>query len=274
MDLTTANLLYQNLQPYTNKSLITSTKGQVIIQGGYDSNYGVIFKGNIKQIILGRESATDTFVDFNCGDGAFAYNYAIVNTTMAGGSSQATQLQQIAAPMKNMGTSLNPTMPAFQPKILPRGKTIWGTSKDYLRNIASQNGLIWSIQNGQIQFVPQNGYSPGVSVVLTSKTGMIGTPQQTNIGVNVVCLMNPLINPGQTIQINEKSIAKLKLDLGNPNDPANTAPPLNADGVYYALIIDQIGDNRGVDWYSKLTCLTVKPSGNPYNSVAGSYGVS
>ncbi len=245
---------------------------QVILQGGYNSNFGVIFKGNIKQVIIGRESATDTFVDLNCGDGDLAYNYAVVNSTLAGGSSMSDQLKQIAAPMADLNTALGGNQPAFQPTILPRGKTLWGTSRDYLRTFAQQNALTWSIQDQQVQFIHQQGYAPGESVVLTSKTGMIGTPQQTNIGVNVVCLMNPLINPGRRIKIDNASVAQLKIDLGNPKDPVNLAPPLTADGVYYALVIEQQGDTRGVDWYTKLICCTVNPSTNPINSVPVSYG--
>lgn len=245
---------------------------QVILQGGYDSNYGVIFRGNIKQVIIGRESATDTFIDLNCGDGDLAYNYAVVNTSIAAGSSMPDQLKQITAPMATLQTTLGPNQPDFQPTILPRGKTLWGNSKDYLRTFAQQNNTTWSIQHQQVQFIHQQGYAPGESVVLTSKTGMIGTPQQTNIGINVVCLMNPLINPGRRIKVDNASVLALKIDLGNPNDPVNLAPPLNADGVYYALVIEQQGDNRGVNWYSKVICCTVNPSSNPINSVPVSYG--
>jgi hypothetical protein len=244
----------------------------VLLQGGYDSNFGVIFRGNIKQVIIGRESATDTFIDLNCGDGDLAYNYAVVNASIAGGSSMTDQFNQIAQPMYGLGLTSSQNQPPFKPTILPRGKTLWGNSRDYMRELAQQNGLTWSIQNQQINLVHQQGYAPGISVVLTSKTGMIGTPQQTNIGVNVVCLINPLINPGRKIKIDNASVAQLKIDLGNPKDPVNLAPPLNADGVYYVLVIEQTGDNRGIDWYSKLICCTVNPSSNPINSVPVSYG--
>lgn len=245
---------------------------KVIIQGGYDANFGVIFKGNIKQVIIGQESATDTFIDLNCGDGDLAYNYAVVNSTIAGGSTMNDQFNQIAQPMASLGTGTSQNQPAFNPTVLPRAKTMWGTSRDYLRNIAHQNGLTWSIQNEQISFIPQQGYAKGFSVVLTSKTGMIGTPQQTNIGVNVVCLLNPVINPGQTIKIDNASVAALKIDLGNPKDPVNLAPPLTADGVYYVLVAEQSGDTRGLEWYTKLICCTVNPASNPINSVPVSYG--
>lgn len=252
--------------------LIKQQFTKVVIQGGYDSNFGGVFKGNIKQVIIGRESATDTFIDLNCGDGDLAYNFAIVNSTVAAGSSMASQFNQLATPMAALGTGQAPSQPAFPSTVLPRGKTMWGNARDHMRTFAQQNGLTWSIQNEQIQFIPMQGYAKGVSVILTSKTGMIGTPQQTNIGVNVVCLMNPLIQPGQTIKIDNASVAQLKIDLGNPKDPVNLAPPLTADGVYYVLVIEQTGDNRGVDWYSKLVCCTVNPSSNPINSVPVSYG--
>lgn len=250
---------------------LAQVQGYVLIQGGYDTNHGVIFKGNIRQVIIGRESATDTFIDLNCGDGALAYNYSVVNTTIVGGSSLNDQFGQIAKPMYGLGLSQG-TAPDLGSTVLPRGKTLWGASKDYFRTLSSQTGHTWSIQNNQLQFIPQKSYAPGITVTLTSKTGMIGTPQQTNIGVNVVCLMNPNINPGRTIKIDNKSVAQIKIDLGNPKDPANTAPPLTADGVYYVLVIESTGDNRGVDWYSKLICCTVNASTNPINSIPVSYG--
>ena len=50
----------------------------VIVQAGYGGNIGTIFKGNIKQGIIGRESATDTFLNLICGDGDQSYNFSVV----------------------------------------------------------------------------------------------------------------------------------------------------------------------------------------------------
>lgn len=275
----TINTLVQNFaptitpQPGTGGVAVLGTQGTLNLQAGYDSNFGTIFRGNIKQIIVGRESATDTFVDFNCGDGAVAYNYALVNKVLGAGSSMAAQLGVITKPMLGLGVTLstdaNANLKDFN---LPRGKVFWGASKDYMRVFAQQNGATWSIQNGQIEVIPMQTYAPGVSVVLTSKTGMIGTPQQTSFGVNVVCLLNPRIQPNQTVKIDNASVAQYKLDLGNSSDKVNLPPALNADGVYWVTVVEQQGDNRGIDWYSKLICGTVSNSTNPINSVQVSYG--
>lgn len=239
---------------------------RVVLQAGYEANFGVIFAGNIKQVILGRESATDTFIDIIAGDGDRAYNFAIVNQTLAAGATQTDQINAAANGMAAKGVTQGHIgdMPT---ESLPRGKVMYGNSKDYLRNVAQTSNKSWSIQDEQITFVSNKSYLPGERVVLTSKTGMIGTPNQTNEGVNVKCLLNPLIKIGGRIQIDNKSIAQFKINLSIPNSPANIPAPLTADGVYYVLVAEHQGDNRGIDWYTTLICLNVDVTTNPINSV-------
>lgn len=244
---------------------------RVILQAGYPGNLGVIFQGNIKQVIIGRESATDTFIDLICGDGDRAYNFAIVNTTLKSGSSPMDQINAASNSMSDKGVTLGTpgTLPATQ---LPRAKPMYGNSRDYLRNIAQTTEQSWSIQNEKITFIPVKSYLPGTAVVLTSDTGMIGTPQQTNEGVNVKCLLNPLIRPGTRIKIDNASVARLKLNLSDPNDPVNVAPPLSADGTYYVLLTSHEGDTRNVSWYTSVVGILIDITTNPINSVSTSYG--
>jgi hypothetical protein len=245
---------------------------KVVLQGGYQANFGVVFQGNIKQVLVGRESATDTYIDIIAGDGDLAYNFAIVNRTLAKGSLPTDQVNTASAAMTATGgtTLLAPTnMPQTQ---LPRAKVMYGAANKYMKQVGKNTKHSWSIQNGQIQFVPINGYLKGEAVVLTSKTGMVGTPQQTNIGVNIKCLMNPLIRVGGRVQINNKSIAGYKINLDVPGSPANIPAPLRADGMYYVWTIGHSGDTRGNDpWYTDLICIATSVSSNPLNSTLTSY---
>lgn len=270
-----ANSLFSTLAPKTIDTTtgLTVNRGHVILQAGYVGNYGVIFQGNIKQIIIGRESATDTFVDLNCGDGDNAYNFAIVNTTLAKGSTAMDQLNAASASMKSYGVTLGNTgvMPPTQ---LPRGKVLFGNSRDCMRRISQSTNQSWSIQNQKITFIPKKSFLPGQIIELTSATGMIGTPQQTNTGVNVKCLLNPLIQMGGRIKINNASIQRYKLNLAVPLSAENTPAPLNADGVYYVFVAEYTGDTRGIEWYTTLSCLTVDITTNSLNSVQPGYGAS
>lgn len=265
----TALSMLINLNPPSGVS--TTTPGSVVLQAGYDSNFGVIFQGNIKQIILGRESATDTFVDIVAGDGHLAYNYAIVNQTIAAGASQEDILAAAATPMNKYGTTLG-YVSQMKVSKLTRGKTMYGNARNYLRQVSQNTGQTWSIQNEKITLISKTSFRPGTALVLTSKTGLIGTPQQTNEGVNVKCLLNPNIQIGGRINIAEATVQNFKINLTNVNSPANIAPPLTQDGIYYVLTMDHTGDTRGVEWYTTILGITTPISTNPINSVQTSYG--
>jgi hypothetical protein len=271
----TALRIFQNFSPGTvdrTTGLVTN-RGQVLLQAGYQSNFGVIFAGNIKQVILGRESATDTFIDIIAGDGDRAYNFAIVNTSLQKGSTTADQLQAAAAPMAALGTTVGNTGNAPVTS-LPRGKVMFGNSRDHIRTIAQSTNQVWSIQDEKITFIPKNSYLPGTAVELNSNTGMIGTPQQTNEGVNVKCLLNPKILIGGSVKLNNNSIAKFKINLSVPLTQDNVAAPLNSDGVYYVLVAEHTGDTRGVEWYTSLICLNINVTTNPANTVQVNYGTT
>lgn len=250
---------------------IKSEFKKVILQAGYEGNFGVIFQGNIKQVILGRESATDTFIDIVAGDGDRAYNFAVVNTTIAAGATAEDQINAAIGAMSDKGVDAGHIgeMPTDQ---LPRGKVMYGNSKDYLRDIAQTTNKAWSIQDEKVTFIPKKSFLPGEAVVLTSKTGMIGTPQQTNEGVNVKALLNPMIKIGGRIKLDNASIAAFKINLSVPNSAANIPAPLTADGVYYVLVAEHQGDTRGVEWYTSLICLNMDITTNPVNSVQVGYG--
>lgn len=57
----------------------------VLASAGYAANFGEVFHGNIKRTEWGREG-TETVLTVEAGDGEEAYNYAVLNTTLAAGS--------------------------------------------------------------------------------------------------------------------------------------------------------------------------------------------
>lgn len=266
MSRSTATDLQAKLQPSIGSDGIASNNGTVILQAGYQGNYGVIFQGNIKQVILGRESATDTFIDIIAGDGQNSYNYAIINKTLAKGAKPVNQMDAASVPMAAKGITQG-QVGTFTDTPLPRGKVMYGNSNLYMRQIAKDQKKTWSIQNQQITFVPLKSYLPGEQVFINSKSGMIGTPQQTTQGVNVKCLLNPIIKVGGLVNINEKDVAAFKIDLSTPNSAANIPAPFSLDGAYYVFCVEHNGDTRGVEWCSNLVTQIVSIPSNPANAI-------
>jgi len=264
-----AEIRIYNLEEQT-ANRIKKEFSKVILQAGYESNFGVIFQGNIKQVYSGRENATDTFLDIIAGDGDLAYNFAIVNTTLAAGAGQSDQINAAIGSMNGKGVSAGSVATSSTAK-LPRGKVMYGMARDYLKQSSESTDTTWSIQDGKVQFVPVTSYLPGEAVVLTAKTGMVGTPTQTNEGVNVKCLLNPKLKIGGRVQLDNENIARLKINLSQPGSPANIPAPITDDGVYYVLVIEYQGDTRGQEWYSTITCLNLDVTANPINAVQVGY---
>lgn len=265
-----AEIRVYNLEDATARR-IQKEFSKVVLQAGYEQNFGVIFQGNVKQVLRGRENGTDTYIDIIAGDGDLSYNFAIVNATLASGAGQTEQVNAAIGAMTKTGGTTAGTVGEMPASKLPRGKAMYGMARDYLRQSAETSNKTWSIQDGKVQFVSVTSYLPGEAVLLTSKTGMIGTPTQTNEGILVNCLLNPKLKVGGRVKLDNEVVARLKIDLSQPNSPANIPAPLTSDGVYYILVIEVVGDNRGTEWYSKMTCLNLDVTANPINSVQVGY---
>jgi hypothetical protein len=232
----------------------------VILQAGYEENFGVIFRGNTKQVSRGRENSTDTFLNIIAGDGDKAYNFAVTNTTLAAGATQADQVRAAGVAMGKQGAQVGYT-PDLGSARLPRGKVMYGMSRDYMRQSAETAGASWSIQDGKVVMVPVRGVLPGEAVLLTERTGLIGTPEQTNDGIVIKCLINPLIKTGGAVSIENSEV--------NADKSGKASVKIADNGIYKVLSIEYDGDTHGKDWYQKLTCVGIDSSAPTAKKVKG-----
>ena len=270
-----AEITVYNLSQKTAQQIRSQYEfGAVTLQAGYQNgNFGIIFQGSIKQVKIGRENQTDTFVKILAADSDLQYNFGVVNTNIPAGTPMTAQTQIIA---RAAGLTADPSQINFavgynQANI--RGKVIYGMARYYLRNIARSGLARWSIQNGAVRISPLTAYQDNEAVVLNSQTGMIGLPEQTQDGISVVCLLNPKIVPGTQVQINESSIQRASVSV-NPTDINQVEaafPAISGDGFYTVLVVEHEGDTRGNPWYSTLTCLAVDKT-QPTNQAVRPYG--
>ncbi|MGA4275569.1 phage protein [Ralstonia nicotianae] len=227
---------------------------QVSLQAGYGDNFGQVFAGSIKQVRKGRANATDTFIDIVAADGDMPYNFAVMNTTLAAGWTAADVYNAILLSLRPYGVTAG-YVPDFPSTKGIRGKTMYGMTRDCLREFAQSIGAMWSINNGKLDIIPINGYLPGDAVELTSATGMVGVPTQTVDGILVKCLLNPNIRPGGRLKIDNASIQQAT--LSTDYTATNYFPSLDDDGFYKVYAMNQTGDTRGQNFYTDLICTGV-----------------
>jgi len=236
---------------------------RVVLQAGYEGNFGLIFDGSIKQIRHGRESQTDTYIDITAADGDSAYNFSVTALSLAAGATPKDAISSIIQVMASHGVS-----PGYIPDLsgnpAPRGQVFFGMSRDRLRDLAKDTQCSWSIQDGKVDFIPLTAYKPGDVPVINSQTGMIGLPEQTQNGIRLKCLLNPNIKIGQQVQLDNNSIQQLRYGLGNDRTQAieranagKFGTTINTDGMYYVMVANHSGDTRGNDWYTDMICLAI-----------------
>lgn len=260
-----------NLSESTVDALTKFEYTRVILQAGYEnSHFGVIFDGSIKQFRRGRLNATDTYLDILAADGDQAYNFAVINKTLAAGSSPNDRVKAVLDEMSKSGATRG-NVPEFTGGVLPRGKVLFGMARALLRQQVQSQGATWNISNGQINVTPLTGYLPGEAVVLNSLTGLIGRAEQTQEGVKCTSLLNPRLEVGRLLQIDNKSInqtiAQTPLPGGsqlafNQYSGIQNFATVTADGVYRLYVVEHEGDTRGQAWYSHLTALAINPGTN------------
>lgn len=242
---------------------------RIVLQAGYQGNIGVIFDGNIESTRAGSDNGVDTWLEITAADADRAYNFSTVNKTLAAGSTPKERIDVCQQAFAGKGAGKIGYLPEFVQQTLPRGKVMYGMARKFMRDEAISNNCSWNFQNGALQMVPEKSYLPGEAVVLTFETGLIGTPEQTNDGIEVQCLLNPNLRVGGRIKLDNKSILEAKKDS---KDNSKTPPALDADGFYRILSVEYTGDTRGTDWYAKLVCVGIDDTGGETLDTAKNHG--
>ncbi|OVZ83891.1 phage protein [Yersinia kristensenii] len=236
-----------------------------------DANFGEIFSGDIRYTITGRDNPTDTFILIQAIDGHEAFISATINQTVAAGYTVADINNLLMRNLAPFGITQG-IMPEMPSTVFPRGKTMYGMTRDYLDNVAKQCKATWQFVNGKVDMVPNDKYVHE-AIVLNSNTGLIGMPQQTiGGGVNARSLINPNIRLNGLIQLNQESVYRATLSsrdvqmsggrLEDQNDNGNVTvnglvnPPASiaTDGVYIVRGISYTGDTRGNPWCMDMMC--------------------
>ncbi len=252
-----------NLSDNTAKTIINEFDRVVLAAGYQEGAKGNIFEGTIQQLKRGRERSTDNYLDIFAADGDLPRNNAVLNTSRPAGATDNQLLSEFA---KAMNIPIAQSANGFVETggVYPRGKVLWGMGKDYMKVLAKKNKCRWSIQSGTLTLIPNDGYLTGNEIVeLNSWSGMLGVPESTENGIEVSCYLNPQIQVGQLVRINNKEInqASRSGPIMFPQRLSQYYPAsTSADGVYRVLVVEHTGDVRGNEWRTDLTCLTVDVS--------------
>jgi hypothetical protein len=232
-----ADIRVYNIDKQTANKVTLKEFTRVVLQAGYADNFGVIFDGTVTQAINGREGQVNTFLQINAADGDSAYNYAILNRSLAAGSTPDDHHQAAVESMAEHGVvaGYKPDLPS---NTLPRGKVLFGMARNILDTMVRTAAAKWSIQDGKLNVIPLNDFIPCDPLSVSFATGLIDTPGRTGDSIKLKMLLNPSAKIGQLLSVEET----VDMDGG---------------GLYYLMVADHDGDTRDVSWYTTALCLAV-----------------
>lgn len=217
---------------------------KVIFNAGYNNDIGLLFKGEIKNVIIGKTSLSKSITIY-AGDGERDWQNSFINKTFSENVSISSAIREVISTFKNLAVGPLGNLPSYPDKL--RGQTLSGSSKDILDNFAKEYGFSWSIQDEEVIIVPDNESLPGVdAVVLNSATGMINSPVITVVGADVTSLLNHRLIPnslfklesvGADVQLGNLFFVGIKKTL--------------AEGIYKIQESTFSGDSHEGDWIVK-----------------------
>lgn len=254
-----ATISVYNFDQNTASSLVASSSNlqqgmTAVLSAGFQSgNYDVIWEGPVFQVLFDRENVVDYKITFNCIlnlDAVLSGN--IINTSYGG----FDQTEIILNMMKNLGLKQDYISPNISNNKLSRGKVLFGAPEKYLSQIAEDNNMVWFLSHRGLAVGKLNDGQPATdseAFVYTPTTGLIGTPRQTQSGVNFTVLLDPRIKakfPLTAVAIKETIIQQYKVQIGEQ------VLPLDQDGVYIVGAVRHRGDSRGNEWCTDVTGYT------------------
>ncbi len=240
-----------NLNPQTLNALILQgmkvTLGAGLqIYGTMTSTLDVIFEGTVLQPIWTRINGNTSKLTLHCICGLIEATNNFIAQTIAGGVTQRQLVAQMAA---NCHFPLNATdIDQLGTTVVSRASTFFGPPSDAFQNIANDNNanLWFSSMALHIRELREQDSLP--TIVYSPSDGLIGTPQQTQDGVEMKMLLDPSITLMTQIQLAKGvSINQVQRNI-------NSLPTiLDQNNTYIVGRLRHYGDSRGNDWYTEVT---------------------
>lgn len=254
-DLRVTFIIRKDLNPDPNKNIIRvwnlseesrlkleKPGSVVLLKAGYSEDAGLvtIFSGTIVRAYSYRDRA-DIITELQVEDGFLEYRDTKVSVSFSKGTKLKTILQTVC---NQFGIGVRQLPENIEDTAYNSGFAYVGKLKDCMNKICANSNLQWSIQNREVQIIPNGGYFTKKSLHINKDSGMVGSPKiqvrsvsskkAAALGINgaskevitrtkttktgkqrityittgyrVSCLLQPTLEPGQYVKVTSFSL--------------------------------------------------------------------
>lgn len=184
----------------------------VRIEAGYQPDptkppeLALVFEGDL-MFAASEYNGVDWVTKVTAAEGGRAYARAQVNRSYGAGTNYRTAIGDVAKSMGLKFPSSIADAKAFAKQFVS-GASLTGSSSKQMTKLTKAVGMNWSVQNGQLQLLTEFGVRADEAIVISSATGMIGSPilgapkePGAPVTIKVKTLLEPALLPGGTIKV-------------------------------------------------------------------------
>lgn len=224
MEPNMSEITIYNLNAQTENNIEMYAK-RITLEAGYEGNqYGLIFDGDILQTVRDKPDSATYRLTIIALDSDRAINFDIANYSVLRGQTARTIVDHIINKAQYPVSLGSISESLKSAPSLTRGKVFFGKSSDYLHQIADSNGCKYYTEDGKVNLIKLTDMPKDEIFDLTPKNGLIGTPEQSDYGVNGQCLLNPRIKVNSLIHIDNSLVRAKKISItGNNSVPASSS---------------------------------------------------
>jgi hypothetical protein len=207
-----ATLRLFNVAPATQHKLFTAG-AKVEIEAGYwpqdegaEQNFGVIFKGQIREVRTYIDNGTDTVSELKLGDGDDAARVSRGRAKFPKGTSHKIIVDSLVTKLPDVVVGKIEVPNYIEPRPFMCDKGAWRSLED----IAHQHNLNWGVQDGVVNMTAADKPLVDSGIILSPRSGVIDAPEFTHEGVEIKTLLLHYLRPGYTFILRNDDVQRLR----------------------------------------------------------------
>ena len=235
-------------------NLSRDTEGQVFKKGeyvgfraGYVDTIDYIFKGEIVNIIREKQGG-NRVTRLICKGGAVSQERSTINKSFEGGVSPQTLCRACAEALGFPIIISDADFPEVSPYLY--GYHLTGDPKVKLNQLAKSHNFQWIIDKDKLVIVGKTSSRKGAVTIVSTSTGMVGVPEITEIGTDVVVRLNPTLKIGGQFEVKSEFV-----QVNYSNIYFQDVPETLGQGIYTIQKLQFDGDSYGDVWDTKISGL-------------------
>ena len=225
-----------NLAPQ-GRAVLAAADAPVTIEAGYGEDLPLLYSGQVMQDVVTHRTRVTTMrdaVDWKTTIELTSGLAQIARSQSGLSFPPRSSLREVLTSLTqatgiSLDSSVAKVISEVQDQELPRGIAFSGRAFDALIRLCETTKICWWIDNNTLKFSPQDAASYETTVVLSPRSGLLGSPERGLAGrLKVRALLNTLLSPGRTVELQAKT----------------------ENGLYRIHKVKHIGDTYGADYYT------------------------